>query len=83
MVGAGHDRPAAGLFHRRGDGFRIGRHHDRADAGRLRAPQHMHDHRQAGDIGQRLAGQAGGGHAGRDEDDGVGHRTSVRGPAGA
>ena len=26
------------------------------------------------DIGQGLAGQAGGGHAGRDEDDGVGHR---------
>ena len=26
--------------------------------------QHMHDHRLAGDIGERLAGQAGGGHAG-------------------
>ena len=34
----------------------------------------MDDHRVAVDIGERLAGQAGRGHAGRDEDDGaIGH----------
>ena len=74
MIGARHHRAAAGLFHRRGDRLGIGRHHRFADVGRLRAAQHMHDHRQPRDIGQRLAGQAGRGHAGRDEDDGVGHR---------
>ena len=43
--------------------------HDRAEPGRLGAAEHLHDHRQAGDIGQRLAGQPGRGHAGRDEDE--------------
>ena len=36
-----------------------------------RAPQHVHDHRLAGDVGERLAGQPGRGHAGRDEDQDV------------
>ena len=47
-----------------------------------RAPrsQHMHDHRPAVDVGERLAGQPGGGHAGGDDDDRVqrrcvGHRS--------
>ena len=63
---------------------RIGRDHHRADPGRLGAPQHMHDHRHAGDIGQRLAGQPGRGHAGRNQDQDVvghGHRMAVRGSA--
>ena len=34
----------------------------------------------AADIGQRLAGQAGGGQAGRDQDDGIGHRDRRRPP---
>ena len=33
--------------------------------------QHAHDHRHAADVGQRLAGQAGRGHARGDEDDRV------------
>ena len=33
--------------------------------------QHMHDHRLAADVGQRLAGQARGGHTGGDHDDWV------------
>ena len=33
--------------------------------------QHVHDHRLAVDIGERLARQAGGRHAGRDDDDRV------------
>ena len=37
----------------------------------------LHDHRQAGDVGQRLARQAGRGHAGRDQDQG-GHREARR-----
>ena len=41
--------------------------------------QHMDDHRQAGDIQQRLAGQAGGGHAGGNQHQsaGFGHRSEV------
>ncbi len=78
VIGPCHDRAAAGLFHRRGDRFGIGRHHRLADLGGERAAQHVHDHRQPGDIRQWLAGQAGGGHAGRDEDDGVGHRFGHR-----
>ena len=73
--GAGHHRLAAMGGHDRGDLRRIGCHRDPADAGGLGAPHHMHDHRQARDIGERLAGQAGGGHAGRDQhqDAGIGH----------
>ena len=37
-----------------------------------------HDHRHAGDIGQRLAGQPGRGHAGRDEQDRI-HRQFMGG----
>ncbi len=43
----------------------------RADPGLPPTFQHMHDHRLAVDIGQRLAGQARGGHAGGDDDDRV------------
>ena len=50
----------------------------RPDLGGLRAPHHMHDHRLAGDIGERLAGQPGRGHAGRDENERVGHRFAGR-----
>ena len=49
----------------------VGRDHDAADAGLDRPPPDMDDHRRAVDVGERLAGQPGRGHAGRDEDDGV------------
>ena len=56
VIGPGHDGPPAGLFHSRGDDLVVAGHHDWAELGRLGAPEHLHDHRQAGDIGQRLAG---------------------------
>ena len=43
--------------------------------------RHMHDHRAAGDVGQRLARQAGRGHAGRDQDE-RGHGVWRIGPKG-
>ena len=46
MIAARHDRAAAGLFHRRGDRLRIGRHHRFADSSGFGAAQHVHDHRQ-------------------------------------
>ena len=50
MVGARHDRFAAmGGDHVRYV-RRIGGDRHAADLGGLRPPQHMHDHRQAGDI---------------------------------
>src|SRR3954452_9849573 len=74
VIGPGHDGPPAGLFHSRRDDLVVARHHHGAEAGGFGAPEHLHDHRQAGDIGQRLAGQPGRGHPGRDEDeDVVGH----------
>ena len=71
VIGPGHDGPPAGLLHRRGDDLVVAGYHDWAELGRLGASEHLHDHRQAGDIGQRLAGQPGRGHAGRDEDEDV------------
>ena len=57
----------------RGDPGIVGRHRDSADS-RLHGPApDMDDHRLAGDVGERLAGQARRREAGRDEDDGVGH----------
>ena len=76
MVGAGHHRASAGLVHHRFDLRRIGRHHHRADGGGFGAPQHMHDHRLAGDVGERFARQAGRGHAGGNDNKNVSHRSS-------
>ncbi len=53
MVGARHRRAASGLFHGGYDGLIVGRDHDLAELGGLCPPQHMHDHRQPGDIGER------------------------------
>jgi hypothetical protein len=76
MIGSRHYRLSAGLLHAGGDRFGVGRNYDGADFGRLRPPHHMHDHRLARDVGQRLAGQARGTHAGRNDnqDIAVGHR---------
>jgi len=71
MIGSRQEGPAAGLVHSRDDGLVVASHHDRAEPGRLGAPEHLHDHRQTGDIRQRLAGQPGRGHAGRDQDENV------------
>ena len=68
MVGARHHRAAAGLFDGGCDGLveSVATTTGPIPAASARA-QHMHDHRLAGDVGQRLAGQAGRGHARRDE----------------
>ena len=81
VVGAGHDRLAAMRHAPRRRSRRVGRHGHAADLGRLRPAQHMDDHRQAGDVEQRLAGQAGRRHAGRNQHQNAvfGHRERVAG----
>ena len=77
-----HHRLEAVRADGRGDARRVGGDHDAAEAGLGGALGHMDDHRPAGDVGQRLARQAGGGHAGRDEEQG-GHQAASgreRGP---
>jgi hypothetical protein len=73
VIAARHHRAAAGFFHRRGDSFRIGGHDHLADGRGVSTSKHMHDHRHAIDLGQRFAGQARGGKACGNEDDGVWH----------
>jgi hypothetical protein len=70
VIGTGHRRLAAGQLDGGGDGDVVGRHNDAADIGLDRAAPDVDDHRGAVDIRHRLARQAGGGHAGRDDDDG-------------
>jgi len=63
----------------RGDLGRIGCDRDPANASGLRPAQYMDDHRQAGNLQQRLAGQAGRGHAGGNQHQSAGfwHRREV------
>ncbi len=79
MVGAGHDGLAAVRCHGRRDLRRIGGDRHTADLGGLGPAQDMDDHRQAGDVHQRLAGQARRRHAGGDQHQGagVGHGSKV------
>ena len=67
--GARHDRLAAGLAHGRHDLLGVGCDHHPADLGRHGAPPHVHDHRLAGDVDQRLARQPRGLHAGGNDDE--------------
>ena len=80
MVGARHHGFAAMGCHGGRDFGRVGGDRHAADSGRLRPAQHMDDHRQAADIGQRLAGQPRGGHAGGNQHQsaGLGHRVWAR-----
>ena len=81
MIRGGHHRAPAGFLHSRGDVGRIGGNYDRAEFGFLRTPHDVNDHRFAGDVGERLAGQSGRGHAGGDQNEDVSHRsTSTRVP---
>ena len=57
VVGARHDRLAAGLANGRNDRFVVGRHDHAAHLGCHGALPHVHDHRLAADVGQRLVGQ--------------------------
>ena len=65
-----------------GDLGGVGGDRDPADLGGFGAAQHVDDHRQAGDVQQRLARQAGGGHAGgnQHQSTGFGHRQKRSGP---
>ena len=74
MIGARHHRAALGLIHNSGDLRRVGGDDHGAEIGLLRAAQNMHDHRLAGDIGERLAREPGRGHAGGNENKNVSHR---------
>ncbi len=67
----GQHRDAARRAHRVGDLRIAAGHGDRADIRLPPAVQHMHDHRPAMDVGQRLARQPRGGHAGGNDDDWV------------
>ena len=67
QLGVGEHGAAAGLLHDLGD-LALGRRHDhRTHIGRDRLPPHPHDHRHARDVGERLARQAGGRHARRND----------------
>ena len=79
QIRVGQDGAGAGALHGGGDGRVAAGHGDRADRGELRPAQHVDDHGRAGDVGQRFAGQAGGRHAGGDQDD----RVHGRGASGA
>ena len=69
--GIGEDGDAAGGADDVSD-FRFGAgDDDGAGVGFPAAVEHVEDHRAAGDVGQRLAWQAGGGHTGGDDDDAV------------
>ena len=65
----GQDRPPPAAAHRVDDFARVGRHQHRADIGLHRPAPDLDDHRLAVDIGERLAGQAGRGHAGGNDDE--------------
>ena len=54
QIRVGHDRPPAGALDRFGDLAVAAGDDDRPDLGGDRAAPDMHDHRRAGDIGQRL-----------------------------
>ena len=73
--GAGHHGLAAMGGHDGRDLRGVGCDRDPAYPGGLGTAHHVHDHRLPRDIGERLAGQAGGGHAGRNkhQDAGIDH----------
>ena len=76
--GVGHHRDPAFRANGLGDlGIGTG-DRDRPDVGLARTVEHVQDHGPAMDDGQRLAGQAGGGHAGGDDDDRVHALTGCR-----
>ena len=59
VVGAGHHRFAAMRVHGSGDFRRVGGNRDAADPGGFGPAQHMHDHRQPGNIQQAACPAAG------------------------
>ena len=78
------DRTRPCLARRAGDRRIIGRDENRAEAGLQRTRDDMGDHRPARDIGEGLAGQPRGLHAGRDDEDRTGWHVARRrsfGPA--
>ena len=59
VIGAGHDRPAAGRVDRLDDARIVRRHTDRPDVRLHRPAPDMDDHRRAVDVGERLSRQPG------------------------
>ena len=68
MVGTGHDGFTARSTNSRKNRFVVGRHNDAAHRRSHGALPYVHDHGLAGDIGQRLVGQSGRLHPGRNDD---------------
>ena len=73
VIVSGHHRLETVRPHRFATASLIRRDDDPPEPGLGAAAGDLHDHRRAGNVGQRLARQAGRGHAGRDEDK-RGHR---------
>ena len=73
MIVAGHHGNAADGLDGAQNGMIIGGDNDRPETRLHRTTPDMDDHRLATNIGERLAWQAGGSHAGGDENDGIGH----------
>ena len=68
VVGTGHDASDAVGLTGGVDAVVVGGDHDLAGLALRGALGHADHHGQAGDVGQRLVGQAGGGQTGRDQD---------------
>ena len=83
MIGTGHHHLAAGSPHGGRDLGRVGGDRHPADFGLLGSPQHVDDHRQAADIEQRFAGQAGRRHAGGNQHQNAGFGHPERGQPAA
>jgi len=81
VVGVGQHGLAAMGLHHVGDFQRVGGDRNAPDPGLFRPAQHVDDHRQAGDVQKRLAGQTSGRHAGGNEHQGAvfGHPGKLRG----
>ena len=80
VVGARHDRLAAMGLDRGRDLRRVGGNRHSADPGLFPPAQHVDDHRQSGDVHQRLARQPARSHAGWNQHQvaGLGHVVRVQ-----
>jgi hypothetical protein len=72
VIRAGHDGFTAVSFHRGRDLRRVGGDRHAADLRGIGLAQDMDDHRQAGNVEERLVRQARRGHAGGNQHQGAG-----------
>ena len=73
VIGPRHQGLTAGEQDRVAHRLGVGGNHHRPAIGLDRAAPDMHDHRLAGDIGERLVGEPGRFQSCRDDDKAVGH----------